>query len=129
MKITFFIILFTLATAMARETPLTSKNKTPVYSSLGQELRGLLAKAGSMWSSHSSVNATTHHATKHRSSKMRVHGGGKSAARSSVNCISASLCNKKKMICTKLCNKAARVNTNHITNKCYLKCSKCKPTC
>lgn len=127
MKITFFIILFTLATAIARETPVTSKNKIPVYLSLGQELRGLLAKAGSMWSSSTSVNATTHHATKHRSSKMRVHGG-KSVARSSVNCISASLCNKKKMICTKICNKA-HVNTNHLANKCYLKCSKCKPTC
>ncbi|KAJ1702100.1 hypothetical protein LUZ63_001879 [Rhynchospora breviuscula] len=128
MKITVFIILFTLATAIARETPLTTTNKTPLYMSLGQELRGLLAKAGSIWSSPSTiVNATTHHTAKHRSSKMRIHGG-KPFARSSVNCISAELCNKKKLICTKLCNKA-RVNTNHITNKCYLKCSKCKPTC
>jgi hypothetical protein len=128
MKITFLIILFTLASAIARETPIATKNKTSVYLSLGQELRGLLAKAGSFWSSPSSVNATTHHATKHKSSnKMKVHGG-KSVARSSVNCISASLCNKKKMICTKLCNKA-RVNTNHLTNRCYIKCSKCKPTC
>ncbi|KAJ3680324.1 hypothetical protein LUZ60_016602 [Juncus effusus] len=127
MNLSFFIILFTLATAVASKSPLTVKQEARKYStSLVQELISIISKAGSIWNSPPS--ATRIDATKVKVSEMKTDKG-KSVATNSVNCISAEFCSKKKVTCTRICNKARRVRANHVHDKCFLKCKKCIPTC
>ncbi|VAH34353.1 unnamed protein product [Triticum turgidum subsp. durum] len=59
---------------------------------------------------------------------------GRAGAKSSVNCIPADMCRRKKVLCGKRCYKtshaAAAAGLSHVPpTRCVVRCKKCVPTC
>ncbi|VAH49689.1 unnamed protein product [Triticum turgidum subsp. durum] len=106
MKASCFLVVLLLAIATESRLSLAAREG----STLGGELGELIAKAGSFLTS-----------------------AGRAGAKSSVNCIPADMCRRKKVLCGKRCYKtshAAGAGLDHVpSNRCVVRCKKCVPTC
>jgi hypothetical protein len=123
-------LLFLLGVAMASRLSLAdargmSRSGTSIADMVGQELRGLVARADNMFRSAAGWHTTA------ESKNMRAVAAARRRDRKSAGgarCVTAAMCRKRRVICGQRCYAAARTSVNHAP-RCVVKCKMCVPTC
>lgn len=139
MKTSCFLVVLLLAVATGSRLSLAAREG----STLGSELGELIAKAGNFITSAGRAGADGWHSAaaaevdaSARKGPGHPAGARKRLKKSSVNCIPADMCRRKKVLCGKRCYKtshataAAGAGLSHVpSNRCVVRCKKCVPTC
>jgi hypothetical protein len=120
-------LLFLLVLNTASRLSLADASGASITEVMGRELRGLVARADSIFRSAAGWHATAAAFTESKNMRARKSSGGGGA-----RCVTAATCRKRRVICGKRCYgaaAAARTSVNHVPRRCVVKCKKCVATC
>lgn len=129
MKRSCFLILLLLAAVSVNASSPTAFEGSSFSTTLGRDLKELLAKAkGGVWSKGGENGAKKMGLVKVGEKEGIAHKPMQTA--SATRCITAEYCQKKKVVCIKKCShNKPRDLGKRFPKKCVLKCTKCVPTC